>query len=187
MANDCWNRVTITGDSDTLNKLKSRFDALDSGFLSLSTYESMFEGTGIPRNFTDVDWGSKRVDCSSYELEDDKITFAGDSAWAPPLEFYRLLSEDWGVTVDVWFDERGMDFAGHVVFESGDTEVEEEWTYWENLYLNDKNQFEEEVLDGAGWMDSFEDFIETISVDKWKTKTDIDLSIYEKMFEDAHS
>jgi hypothetical protein len=189
MANDCWNRVEITGDSDTLSKLKERFDALTSGFLTTSTYQSMFEGntTGNNRDFTDVDWGSKRLDCSSYELEDGKITFAGDSAWAPPMEFYQMLSEDWDVKVEVWYDERGMDFAGHVVFESGDTEVEEEWTYWENLYLNDRNQFEEELLDSAGWMDNFEEFVETLSLDKWQTKTDVDLSTYEKMFEESQS
>jgi len=185
MANDCWNRVEITGDSNTLIKLKERFDSLENGFLTTNTYPSMFEGntSGTQRDFTDVDWGSKRLDCSTYELENGKITFAGDSAWAPPLEFYQLLSEDWDVTIDVKYDERGMDFAGHAVFESGDLEVDEEWTYWENLYLNDKEQFNEEILEHAGWCETFDEVIENLSIDNWKTQTDFNPEDFREMFD----
>jgi len=189
MANDCWNNVKITGDQDILIKLKERFDSVNSGFLTTSTYPSMFEGntSGNARDFTDVDFGSKRVDCSNYELEDGEITFAGDSAWSPPLEFYRLLSEDWKVKVDVKYDERGNDFAGHVVYDSGEVVSEEEWTYWEHLYLNDIEQFETEIIDCAGWCEDFDEVIETINQGDWIDQTDFDLETYRELFENSKS
>ena len=185
MANDCWNNVVITGDQDILIKLKERFDAQEKGYLFTSTYATMFEGSpnGIEEDLTDYDFGSKRLDCGNLELEDDKLTFAGDSAWSPPMEFYGLLSQAWGVTVDVKYDERGMDFAGHTQYVNGQIEIDEEWTYWEYLYLNDREQFSEEIVEHAGWCETYQEVIDNLSPDKWKTKTDFDPEKYREMFE----
>jgi len=170
MANDCWNSVSITGDLGTLEKLMEKFNSLENGFLHTGNYYTMFEGD----DYKDHDFDSKRLDCSSVEIYEGKIVFDGDSAWTPPLEFYRLLSEEWGVTVDVTYDERGMDFAGHSVFNQGELEIEEEFTYWEYLYLKDNDNFYYEAEDCMSYEDSVDIWMESLNLDKWKTEPQID-------------
>jgi len=179
MANDCWNSVKITGDLGTLEKLMEKFTSLENGFLHNGNYYTMFEG----HDFKDHDFDSKRLDCSSAEIYDGSIIFAGDSAWTPPLEFYRLLSEEYGVTVVVTYDERGMDFAGHSVFVNGEHEVNEEWTYWEYVYLKDNDAFYDEAEDCMSYEDSVDIWMESLSIDKWKTQPNIDTERLQKVWE----
>jgi hypothetical protein len=182
MANDCWNRVTITGDSDTLNKLKNMFDTHPS--LNYSNYHEMF--------VTDVsdmkgeDWGPKWF-LPYAEMVDEELIVTGDSAWSPAIEFFEVLTDEYPIKCDFWYDERGFDFAGHVTIEEGYVDTHVEWTYWEGLYLNDREQFIEEIYECAGWCEDFDEVKETISLDKWKVTdtTAIDLSEFEAIFEKA--
>ena len=99
------------------------------------------------------------------------------------MEFYRLLSEEYGVTVDVTYDERGMDFAGHSVFVNGEHEVNEEWTYWEYVYLKDNDAFYDEAEDCMSYEDSVDIWMESLSLDKWKTQPNIDTERLQKVWE----
>jgi len=179
MANNCWNSVKITGDIDTLDKLMEKFNSLEDRFLNNSNYHTMFESD----EYEEYDFGSKRLDCSNVEIYEDNIIFSGDSDWYPPFEFYELLSEEWGVTVDVTYDEIGMDFAGHVVYESGDLLLQEEFTYWEYLYLKDNDTFYFEAEDCMSYEDSVDIWIESLNLDKWKNKPKIDTKRLQKVWE----
>lgn len=53
------------------------------------------------------------------EVDEHTLCFYADSAWSPPVEFYRELFEN-GVEVEAYFTETAMDFAG--VFFNGQLE-----------------------------------------------------------------
>jgi len=180
MANNCWNRVLITGDSDTLKKLNDKFESHTS--LNYSNYAEMFD-TDVSDMEGD-DWGPKWF-TPTPTLEDGQLIVTGDSAWSPAIEFFELISSEYSVKVDLSYDERGLDFAGRIVMDNGVVESTEEWTYWESLYLNDKSQFTDEIIECAGWCDSFEEVLETIALDMWKVVdvTEVNFSEYEELFE----
>jgi hypothetical protein len=64
-----------------------------------------------------ANWGTKwDVDVFVTEDTDESVTLSFDSAWAPPIEFFRHLTEQ-GYTVTGYYYESGMGFAG--IYENG--------------------------------------------------------------------
>ncbi len=73
-------------------------------------------------------WGTKWADCDTYAAGDPDPMTGGvaslvidcQSAWAPPMEGFRALSEKFGLLVGMSFEEEQPDFIGCVIFINGE-------------------------------------------------------------------
>lgn len=123
MANYCYNNITITGDVKDLVELYNRIDVYlksddNNGYWG-GTYYTMFKTLqpfySKDNKYFDVyhEYGSKWFEINSYNLLDEVLTISGDSAWSPVLSLCEKLAIDYNLTIDIDFDEPGMDFAGY--------------------------------------------------------------------------
>ena len=81
-------------------------------------------------------WGTKwdvGGDGSATLNEDGSLTASFNSAWAPPIEAYRVL-EDLGFEIKAYYFEGGMMFAG--IYEDGDDD------YYEVGSMNSSEAFD---------------------------------------------
>jgi len=138
MPNWCNNTLSIQGPTDTLKPLWEEANREGSGLLNAmkpmpeeldgTTSPAPKEGTPQPlidgyNNWYDwrvANWGTKwDVDLEGLEFKDNGDGTAAivgwfDSAWAPPIEAYNTFLDDMdNCTLESFYEEGGMDFAGH--------------------------------------------------------------------------
>jgi len=119
--------MTVVGKPDEVKAFYERY--ADEG-----TKLSLNRITPRPQELDDwyqwsVDnWGTKwDVEADGEIAESDWMhTVYYDTAWGPPLEFYRYMIEKHNVEVDAEFEESGMGFIGYFNNEEG----EETWDYY---------------------------------------------------------
>jgi hypothetical protein len=143
MPNWCNNTLSITGPKDKIADLWT--EAKKSGLLNaMKPMPEALEETTSPApkpgqsnykgpqpkvdgfdNWYDwrvANWGTKwEVDTEGLELSEDGTEITGwfDSAWAPPIEAYNTFCENnEDCTLESFYEEGGMDFAGH--YDNGD-------------------------------------------------------------------
>jgi hypothetical protein len=180
MANDCWNSVIITGDVDTLKEIEARFNSFEKGVLNYGNYHKMFD---IDMSYmTDEDWGPKWF-LPWARMDGDDLVVTGDSAWSPQTKLFELISSEYCVDVSMTYEERGMDFAGQIKWEEGDCISENEYTYWEYKYLNETDTFYEEAEECLSYEDSVDVWMESLNIDEWNQKPDIDMDRLNKVWE----
>lgn len=74
-------------------------------------------------DFSIAEWGTKwDVDMPKDCVDGDTITFSEETAWSPPIEFYRKM-EDLGFEVDASYCEEGAGFYGS--YSNGSDESED--------------------------------------------------------------
>ena len=114
MPNWCNNSLTITGDTDTLVQLKEVIESDGEGLLEAIKPIGEWEyGTAVEA------WGTK-WDVSTEGLEfvdngDGTATISGwfDSAWAPPIDAFQTLADDWdSCYIELYYEEGGMAMVG---------------------------------------------------------------------------
>lgn len=67
-------------------------------------------------------WGTKWTPDFEFDRYDDTtIGFHGQSAWSPPEELMRYITEIYPVTIEMSYIEEGMMFIGASVFARGNT------------------------------------------------------------------
>lgn len=138
MPNWCNNTLSIQGPTDTLKPLWEEANQEGSGLLNaMKPMPAELEGTtspapkqGTPQPLVDgfdnwydwrvQNWGTKwDVDTEGLEFKDNGDGTASivgwfDSAWAPPIEAYNTFLDDMdNCTLESFYEEGGMDFAGH--------------------------------------------------------------------------
>lgn len=64
-------------------------------------------------------WGTKWTPDFEFERTDTAIEFRGDSAWSPPDEIMRYITEIHPVKIEMSYVEEGMGFLGYYIFEDG--------------------------------------------------------------------
>lgn len=183
MANNCWNSVIITGDIETLKLIESKFKSIENGVLNYKNYHKIFEG-----DVSDIegeDWGSK-WHTPTVTLDNDKLLINGDSAWTPAIQLYELISEEYEVDCVLTYEETGMDFAGVVKWEKGDMVESEEYTAWEYRFISDTDLFYEEAEYSVICYDSVSEWVDSLNLNKWKEKPDLDIDRLEKFWETNH-
>ncbi len=77
-------------------------------------------------------WGTKwdvYIEDASRFSEDEKIFLSFSTAWSPPLNFCKVLSDKYKVNVRIEFNESGCDFAGIYSFENGEEVEAEDYPY----------------------------------------------------------
>ena len=149
MPNWCNNTITIQGSTETIKTLWEEATAEDGGLLdAMVPMPKELDGTtspapreGTPQPLVDgfdnwydwrvSNWGTKwDVDHDGLEFTDNgdgtaSISGWFDSAWAPPVVAYEKFCNDMdGVFIEAWYEEGGMDFAGHWTSEGVDDHLE---------------------------------------------------------------
>ena len=145
MPNWCNNTLSIQGPTETLKTLWEEARQEDSGLLNaIKPMPAQLEGTTSPTpqegqagykgpqpvvdghdnwySWRVENWGTKwDVDTEGLEFTDNGDGTASivgwfDSAWAPPIEAYNsFLDDNDNCTLESWYEEGGMDFAGHYI------------------------------------------------------------------------
>jgi hypothetical protein len=176
MPNWCSNYITIEGSKENIQKIKEKLEGVD---FSKGGQTGIFE-TLVGRDpsitedeFRNGGWYQHNIDrygCkwdigqdAEIELYDDKIVIISDTAWSPPINFCKLLQEQYGVKVRCESSEPGNDFAGYYeIDEDGDVD-EESYTYMEGLYILNLENFWYEVENNIGYAlgdeETYEEFI----------------------------
>lgn len=139
MPNWCNNTLIVEGNVENLQRIKSLLineqgefsfncavpqpDNLYRENIS-SDIQRELDAKGIPNWYTwnNTYWGTKWDACSAYvDIDDDKeISIIFQTAWSPPSDWlYSFLKKLEGIEVSVQllYDEPGMEFAGSVVRE----------------------------------------------------------------------
>ena len=136
MPNWCNNTITIQGPTDTLKPLWD--ETQKTGLLqAMKPMPKELENTtspapqeGEPQPLVDgfdnwydwrvSNWGTKwDVDTEGLEYTDNGdgtavISGYFESAWSPPIDAYQTFCDDMdNCSLDAYYDEGGMDFAGH--------------------------------------------------------------------------
>lgn len=182
MANDCWNKVIIKGDETTLKNIEERFNSSENGVFSMNNYQSLFD-TDVS-DMDEEDFGSKRF-IPNVSLEDGQLHISGDSAWSPMVGLFERICVDYGVEVELDYDEMGCDFAGRIVWDSKGVEIEnEEWTYWEKMCLKDQENFWEEMQYRFEIYEDFDELLEDFHIKDWKDQSILDIDRLKTEFED---
>ena len=161
MANNCYNWAHINGSKENLDLLQARLKEAKEFDDSLfyPTFHSVL-GIPLPESDTDVytEFGTRWYDAEWNRESDTSATLSGDSAWSPPSEFFRKLSEIYSLTIESDYQESGADFGGYYNCSNG--EVIRDQTYSYNYYQlkQDKDIFIHNLLGDIAHGETYEDY-----------------------------
>jgi hypothetical protein len=164
MPNWCNNTITITGDYDTLVQLKPVLDKGEGLLDAIAPIGEWEYGNAVAA------WGTK-WDVSTEGLDfidngDGTATIAGwfESAWAPPVEAFQTLAEDWdSCVIALYYDEPGMCFVGYWDSEGADDHYEYDGATSDTVrnmipeYLVDEFELEDRLSEMEAEEEEFED------------------------------
>ena len=161
MANNCYNWVIIRGEKDTLDLLQTKFETYKSHEGTFSDWcDTFFTDERKKKDdiFDEIyDYGTKWWDFEVERRQDDDLLINGDSAWSPPQEFLRRLSEEYAVLIRGEYEEAGCDFGGYADYSQG---IMQDYcfTYREWMYINNEENFFYRLEDEVEYYDTFEDY-----------------------------
>jgi len=69
---------------------------------------------------TKWDIGEQEWDLGDLEPDSTMVGISFQTAWAPPVEFYRTMTDDFGFDITAYYLEEGMSFAGKYTSEHDD-------------------------------------------------------------------
>ena len=126
MPNWCYNKVSITNNSDDNSKLQKVKEFLYSD-ASDDTEENVFDFNNVvpePKEAEDWymwrvnSWGTKwNSSCAEITYEDEEtLEYQFDTAWSPPEPIILQLREKFGddVHISAFYDEPSMELAGYL-------------------------------------------------------------------------
>lgn len=153
MPNWCENEITITGDVSEivkdLNSIENKEDrnvfktliGLPDG-IGQEEYEKDWYNINLDRFGTK--WDISYEDCEPQEF-DDELVLTPNTAWSPPTEFCVNLAKKYGVEVEMYYYESGMDFCGKTYIMPDGTYAEDDYGYMEGLYKFNSDYFWMEI------------------------------------------
>lgn len=116
MPNHCKNEITITGNVETIEKIKNTivdYDNHENGFVP--SFLEFLNPIGEWNYDKAVEeWGTKWpiYDVDDIVIEPERISFSFDTAWAPPLNAYEKGEERHNIKINARYIEHGTCFAG---------------------------------------------------------------------------
>lgn len=147
MPNWCYNHITITGEPKSIKRIgavcqilknsKDNSDGLFKALIGLPPETDMenYENQGwYPIN---VSWFGTKWDVGVdfiQEIGEDQITFGGDTAWSPPINFCIELARQYKVDIEMYYEEPGADFTGKCWVDSDGNHTEEDYSYSAGKY-----------------------------------------------------
>lgn len=172
MPNWCNNSLEITGGEGKeilLAEIARIREALDTD-PDATLFRSLI-GTGDdydennPYGHNIKRYGARSdVDISEVNFTDDNSWMHFDTAWSPPQEFCRRLSEKFNVQLRLEYEEGGSDFAGFAEYDNGEEE-DTCYPFLEGIYhLNKDSNDLERFFNEVEYQ--FED-MEEVDFEKW--------------------
>lgn len=149
MPNWCSNEITISGDVtkivEALESIKNKQE--NNVFKTLidvpqDEYEKDWYNTNL--KYIGTKWDVSHEECDPQEF-DGGLVLTPNTAWSPPIEFGVNLAKKYGVEVELYYYESGLDFCGKTYINSDGTYTEEDYGYMEGLYHFDADYFWMEV------------------------------------------
>jgi hypothetical protein len=150
MPNWCWNEITISGD---VTKIVESLESIENKeennvFKTLidvpkDEYENDWYNTNL--KYFGTKWDVSYGDCDPQEFDDECIVLTPSTAWSPPIEFCVNLAKKYGVEVEMYYHESGMDFCGKTYIKSDGEYTEEDYGYMEGIYNFDIDYFWMEI------------------------------------------
>jgi hypothetical protein len=159
MPNWCSNKIEINGTKENMKPIYDFFKENEEGSDELvmnalvphdEDYNKIKEGGQFLLNpqtvFYGTKWDFEAREANIEIIDETSITITPDTAWSPPVEFCKRLSDKYKVDVVNFFDEPGIGFVGvHKYYSNGEEEIEEYENYMEGLYYLDNEKFWEEL------------------------------------------
>jgi hypothetical protein len=158
MPNWCSNYITITGDSDVIAILTRALENIpeherdnDNVFETLIGREpeigdEQYQSGGWYDS--NIGWFGTKWDVSykscEFQFGENFIVMSPLTAWSPPIGFGVRLHEQYGVKVEIQYEEPGTDFCGKATMENQQL-IDEEHTYMKGKYILDNESFWYEV------------------------------------------
>jgi hypothetical protein len=149
MPNWCENSISITGNIEQLKKDMQSIPedyGLFKTLIGIDVSEEQYKTDWYESNIRY--WGTKwDVDISELHInyDESEIYFSLSTAWSPPLNFCKVLSEKYGVDIEIEYSEGGCDFAGKGRYKNGIEVQMEEYYFIEGLYYLQKENFWNEI------------------------------------------
>ena len=148
MPNWCYNEIMVKGHPDDIKKISNILQNQEKkeDFGLFQSLIGLPEGTDIEKYESyecdywydiNVDWFGTKWDVSLEfvdEIKDDYILLKGETAWSPPINFCKELSERYNVQVEMYFEEPGCDFCGKCWIEPELGSLEEVYDYHHGVY-----------------------------------------------------
>ena len=126
MPNWCYNKVSITNNSDDNSKLQKVKEFLHSD-ASDDSEENVFDFNNVVPEPKETDdwymwrvnnWGTKWNSCCAEIFYEDEETleYHFDTAWSPPEPIILQLREKFGddIYISAFYDEPSMECAGYL-------------------------------------------------------------------------
>lgn len=143
MPNWCYNSVNFWGDKKNIRKMKS---IVENNGDEANMFEKLIgrDDSISDEKFNDGGWydhniaryGTKwDVDKKGFDFpEETGGSWSDDTAWSPPMEFWRRCSEVYKLKVEMYYEEPGGDFCGKCEIEEGNIVSEQDYTYQGGIY-----------------------------------------------------
>ena len=151
MPNWCSNSLKLTATTDSnrklLDELEKQFDSSDKAVIFdmiKPTPLDLLEGNGW-YDWRIKNWGTKwDATILSATRKKNTATLWFETAWAPPIEIYKVLEEE-GFKVEATYVEQGMSYAGH--YKKGKDFEDNKPPFLQNLYDEETDTFNEDQSD----------------------------------------
>lgn len=148
MPNWCSNSLKLTATNDSnrklLDELEKQFNAMHPVIFDMikPTPLDLLDGQGW-YDWRIKNWGTKwDATILSASRKGETATLYFETAWAPPIEIYRVLEEE-GFKVEATYVEQGMQYAGF--YKDGTDFTDQEPQFLKNLYDEETDTFNEET------------------------------------------
>jgi hypothetical protein len=167
MANNCFNWTSIKGDKSVLDVLEAKFKTFNHhNPIPFSEFcDSFFTDQRIEKSIepylADYSYGTKWWNFDVCRDADNYLCVQGDSAWSPPSEFLRRLSEHYAVEISNEYEEPGMDFGGFTNYKYGE-EDDNCYSYNEWRYMNNPDGFSSDIEWATELYETFEEYKESV-------------------------
>jgi hypothetical protein len=149
MPNWCSNEITISGDVtkivEALESIENKQENnLFKTLIDVPQEEYEKDWYNINIKWFGTKWDVSHEECDPQEF-DGGLVLTPNTAWSPPIEFGVNLAKKYGVEVEMYYQESGMDFCGKTYIKSDGTYTEEDYDYMEGLYNFDVDYFWVEI------------------------------------------
>lgn len=154
MPNWCSNSLKITATTDNnrklLDELEKQFDSMKPVIFDMikPTPLDLLDGNGW-YDWRIKNWGTKwDATILSATRKKNVATLYFETAWAPPIEIYKVLEEE-GFKVEATYVEQGVQYAGH--YKKGVDFTDDKPQFLLNLYDEETDTFNEDQSDMAAY------------------------------------
>lgn len=158
MPNWCSNYITISGDEKSIGLLTRIIEGIPQEERDNSNvFETLigrepeigveeYESGGWYNS--NIGWFGTKWDVSynecQFQFSESSIIMMTQTAWSPPIGFGIRLHEQYGVNVELQYEESGCDFCGRTTIENQQV-IEEDYGFLEGKYILDNESFWHEL------------------------------------------